>query len=165
MIFVTLGTQDKSFSRLLEAIQKQIDNKNIKERVVVQAGYTQFKSSDMEIFDYLIKDEFEKFMETCDILITHGGVGSIMTGLNAGKKIIAAARLKEYGEHTNDHQIQIIKKFEKEGYLLALNDFENLDNVINKAKKMKVKKYISNTKNITNYLEKYIDNILKGEKK
>lgn len=164
MIFVTLGTQDKSFSRLLDAIQKQIDNGNIKEKVVVQVGYTQFKSSDMEIFDYISKEDFEEFMKTCDILITHGGVGSIMSGLEAGKKIIAAARLKKYGEHTNDHQIQIIEKFEKEGYLLALNDFDNLDNIIKKVKKMKVKKYKSNTKNIINYLENYIDNVFKEKK-
>jgi len=164
MIFVTLGTQDKSFSRLLDAIQKQIDNGNIKEKVVVQVGYTQFKSSDMEIFDYISKEDFEEFMKTCDILITHGGVGSIMSGLEAGKKIIAAARLKKYGEHTNDHQIQIIEKFEKEGYLLALNDFDNLDNIIKKVKKMKVKKYKSNTQNIINYLENYIDNVFKEKK-
>jgi len=160
MIFVTLGTQDKSFVRLLDAIQKQIDKGNIKEKVVVQAGYTSYTSSKMEIFDYMLKDDFERFMETCDILITHGGVGSIMTGLNSGKKIIAAARLKEYGEHTNNHQIQIIDKFSQDGYIVALDNFDNLDKALEKAKKIKVKKYKSNTKNIVNYLEKYIDNIL-----
>ena len=159
MIFVTLGTQDKGFTRLLKAIQKQIDKGNIKEKVVVQAGYTCFESKDMEIFDYMLKDDFENFMKTCDILITHGGVGSIMTGLNAGKKIIAAARLKEYGEHTNDHQVQIIEKFSKDGYIIALDDFNKLDKALEKAKKLKVKKYKSNTDNLIKYLEEYIDNI------
>lgn len=159
MIFVTLGTQDKEFKRLLEAIQKQIDKGIIKDKVVVQAGYTSFESKDMEIFDYIVKDDFEKFMGTCDILITHGGVGSIMTGLNAGKKIIAAARLKEFGEHTNDHQVQIIEKFDQEGYVVALNDFDKLDEALKKVEAMKVKKYKSNTKKIINYLENYIDNI------
>lgn len=159
MIFVTLGTQDKGFTRLLKAIQKQIDKGNIKEKVVVQAGYTRFESKDMEIFDYMLKDDFENFMKTCDILITHGGVGSIMTGLNAGKKIIAAARLKEYGEHTNDHQVQIVEKFSKDDYIIALDDFNKLDKALEKAKKLKVKKYKSNTDNLIKYLEEYIDNI------
>lgn len=159
MIFVTLGTQDKSFVRLLESIQKQIDNGKIKEEVVVQAGYTSFSSKNMKIFDYMDKDDFDNFMKKCDILITHGGVGSIMTGLNAGKKIIAAARRKEYGEHTNDHQVQIIRRFEKEGYLVELNDFDKLHKTIEKAKKMRVKKYKSNTKNLVDYLNKYIEKI------
>ena len=83
MIFVTLGTQDKPFTRLLEMIQKQIDNGNIKEKVVVQAGYTKFESDDMKIFDYVDGDDFNNLIEEADILITHGGVGSIFTGLRA----------------------------------------------------------------------------------
>ena len=51
MIFITLGTQDKPFTRLLEAVQREIDNGNIKDKVVVQAGCTKFKTDDMEIFD------------------------------------------------------------------------------------------------------------------
>lgn len=159
MIFVTLGTQDKNFKRLLEAVQKQIDLGNIKEKVVVQAGYTEFQSNDMEIFDYMLKDEFDEFLKTCDILITHGGVGNIMTGLEAGKKIIAAARLAKYKEHGNDHQVQIVEKFAKEGYILNLSNFDELDKVLNKAKKMKVKKYKSDTQKLINYLNEYVDNI------
>ena len=159
MIFVTLGTQDKGFARLLHAIQKQIDNGNIKDRVVVQAGYTKFESKDMEIFDYIPKDEFEDLMATCDLLITHGGVGSIMNGLDAGKKIIAAARLKEFGEHTNNHQLQIIEKLEESEHLIALDDFEKLDEALEKVKDMKFKKYKHNVNKIIKYLEDYIDNL------
>lgn len=161
MIFVTLGTQDKEFKRLLDAIEKQIKNGNIQEKVIVQAGYTKYESENMEIFDYMLKDDFEEFMKKCDILITHGGVGSIMTGLNAGKKIIAAARLEKYKEHTNDHQTQIIEKFEKEGYIVALKDFSALNKAIQEVKKLKLKSYKSNTNKLIKYLENYIEqNIL-----
>ena len=51
MIFVALGTQDKSFTRLLETIERQIEMGNIKDKVIVQAGYTKFISDKMEIFD------------------------------------------------------------------------------------------------------------------
>ena len=62
MILVTLGTQDKSFERLLRDIQKQIDLGNIKEKVVVQAGFTKFDSKDMEIFDLIPMDDFDKYL-------------------------------------------------------------------------------------------------------
>lgn len=158
MILVTLGTQDKSFERLLEAIQREINNGNIKEEVIVQAGHTKFNSPNMKIFDLIPMDEFDELIKSCDLLITHGGVGSIITGLKNNKKVIAAARLKKYGEHTNDHQLQIISNFSEAKYILALNDFDNLGQVLKDAKKFKPKKYISNTENMINTVTNYIDN-------
>ena len=159
MILVTLGTQDKKFTRLLDSIQNLIDKKVIKEKVIVQAGCTSdFKSKDMQIFDLIPMDEFDKLISECDILITHGGVGSIITGLKNEKKVIAAARLKKYGEHTNDHQLQIIENFAKEGYLLSLNDFEDLEKILKNIKSFEPKKYKSNTNKFIKIIEKEIDN-------
>ncbi len=158
MILVTLGTQDKPFTRLLEAVQKQIDNGNIKDEVIVQAGYTKFESKDMKIYELIEYEKFDKLVKDCDILITHGGVASILNGIKNGKKVIAAARLKEFGEHTNDHQLQIISDFSKKGYLLALDDFDRLDELLKKVKKFKPKKYVSNTKNFIKHIENYIEN-------
>ena len=86
MILVTLGTQDKKFDRLLKAIDKEIENKNIKEKVIVQAGYTKYKSNNMEIFDLVSEEKLEKLIKQCDLLITHGGVGSILLGIRNNKK-------------------------------------------------------------------------------
>ena len=157
MILITLGTQDKQFYRLLEAVQKQIDNKVIKDRVVVQAGCSSdFKSKDMEIFDLIPMDEYDKLITECDTLITHGGVGTIITGLKNNKKVIAAARLEKYGEHVNDHQLQIIENFTNSGYILSLDDFDELDKILNKAKDFKPKKYKSNNKRFIKILENEI---------
>lgn len=158
MILVTLGTQDKSFKRLLDVIQKQINNGNIKDKVVVQAGYTKYESNNMEIFDLIDRDKFAKLIEECDLLITHGGVGSILTGLKNNKKIIAAPRLEKYGEHTNDHQLEIIEKFSGAGFILPLYDFDKLDQALLDIKKFKPKKYKSNTENMIKLIEEYIDN-------
>jgi len=158
MILITLGTQDKKFYRLLDAVQKQINNKNIKDRVVVQAGCSSdFKSDEMEIFDLIPMEEFDKLISECDILITHGGVGSIISGLKNNKKVIAAPRLKEYGEHTNNHQLQIINNFSKEGYILSLDNLDELDKILKKLQKFKPKKYKSNTDNFVSLIEKLID--------
>lgn len=159
MIFITLGTQDKPFNRLLEAVQREIDNGNIKDKVVVQAGYTKFKSKDMEIFDLIPMDEFDKLMNKCDLLITHGGVGSIVGGLNKNKVVIAAARLEKYGEHLNDHQLQIIDNFSKAGYILGLNNFEDLGNLLEEAKVFKPKKYKSNKEKFIKLIEKEIEEL------
>lgn len=157
MIFVTLGTQDKEFTRLLEAIDREIEKGNIKERVVVQAGYTKYESKNMEIFDLIPTDEFNKYIKSADLIITHGGAGSILTAIKNNKKVIAAARLYKYKEHTNDHQKQIVKEFADEGYILELRDFNKLGKLIEKSKSFTPKKFVSNTPNMIKLIEDYIE--------
>lgn len=157
MILVTLGTQDKPFTRLLDAIQREIDNGNIKDRVVVQAGCTKYDTKDMELFDLIPLEDFDKLMGECDLLITHGGVGSIITGLKKDKKVIAVPRLAKYGEHINDHQKQIIEKFDEAGNIIGVSDLDDLGKYLKKVKKFKPKKYKSNTNNMIKLVEKLID--------
>lgn len=158
MILVTLGTQDKQFKRLLDVIQEQIDKGNIKEKVVVQAGHTKYESKDMEIFDLLDREKFSSLIEECDILITHGGVGSIITGLQKNKKVIVAPRLSKYNEHMNDHQLQITENFSRANYILPLYENDDLEEILKKAKKFKPNKFKSNTDNFVKIISDYIDN-------
>ena len=157
MILVVLGTQDKDFSRLLKAVEHEINKGTIKDKVVVQAGSTKFESKHMEIFDLLPAPEFEKLMDEADLVITHGGAGTILSAIKKGKKIIAAPRLAKYKEHHNDHQKQIISEFSKLGYILELEDFDQLGDLIKKSKTFKPKKFKSNTKNMIHMIEQYID--------
>ena len=157
MIFVTLGTQDKEFSRLLDAIEREIKNGTIKEKVIVQAGCTKYSSSNMEIFDLIPDNKFEEYIKKSDLIITHGGVGSILTAIKNNKPVIAAARLAKYKEHTNDHQKQIIKQFSDKGYILELDNFDELGDLIKKSKKFSPKKFESNTDNMVKLIQEYID--------
>ena len=70
MILVTLGTQDKGFPRLLEAIDEAITKKEITDKVIVQAGNTIYQSKNMEIISFLSMEDFEKYIQECDLLIT-----------------------------------------------------------------------------------------------
>lgn len=158
MILVTLGTQDKSFVRLLEAIDEQCNKKNIKDKIIVQAGYTKYESNNMEIFDLVSPKKLDEYMKEASIVITHGGVGSILTALKFNKKVIAAPRLSEYFEHTNDHQVQIIDEFEKLGYILALKDFSKLDEILENVCDFVPKKYKTNNKKFVKLIDNYIKN-------
>ena len=158
MILVTLGTQDKSFTRLLEAIEKEIKNNNIQEEVVVQAGYTEYKSECMKVFNTIPKDEFIELIEKCDLLITHGGVGSIFDGLKKNKKIIVAPRLSKYHEHTNDHQLEVVKELSKEGYIIPIYEMKDLPKALKKVQNWNPKKYKSNNENMISLVQNYIDN-------
>ena len=161
MILVTLGTQDKKFYRLLDAIEEEINKGNIKDKVIVQAGYSSdYKTKNMEIFDLIPLKKFDKLVKECDILITHGGVGSIITGLKYNKKVIAMPRLKKYKEHTNDHQVKIVNIFSNNGYILSISEEENLENVLKRIKGFKPKKYKSNNDNFVKLIEENINKYL-----
>ena len=77
--------------------------------------------------------------------------------MKKNKKIIAAARLAKYKEHTNDHQKQIIKEFSNKGYILELKDFNSLGKLIEKSKNFKPKKFVSNTDNMIKLISDYIE--------
>ena len=158
MIFVTLGTQDKSFTRLLEAIDKAIIKKQITEEVVVQAGYTKYESNNMKVLNTIPKDEFLKLMDQCSLVITHGGVGSIFDGLKKNKKIIACPRLSKYNEHTHDHQLEVVEELAKEGYIIPLYDVKDLSKILKKVNTFKPVLYKSNNQNMINLIEDYIEN-------
>ena len=159
MILVLLGTQDKSFYRLLKAVDDQIEIGNIKEKVIVQAGETKYFSKNMEIFDLIPMDKFDNLIKEADLIISHGGVGSIITALKNNKKVIACARLMKYKEHTNDHQLQIIDNFVKAGYIMEYKETDDLGKILNNVNKFEPKKYKSNTKKMIKLLEEYIENI------
>lgn len=159
MIFVILGTQDKQFKRILQALEREIKKGNIKERIVVQAGCTQFKSKNMEIYDYLDMKQFNLFIKESDYVITHGGVGSILDSIKKNKKVLVVPRTKEYDEHENDHQIQITEQFTKMGYILSCTNTKNLMDYIEKLKSFEPKKFKSNNTKMIKNIEKYIDNI------
>lgn len=158
MILVLLGTQNNSFHRLLEEIQKNIDNGNIQQEVVVQKGYTKFESKDMTLYNQLPLEELNKLIEKADIIITHGGVGSIVTSIEKNKKVIAVPRLKKYKEHVNDHQLDIIKSFSNSEYIIGINNVEELGEALKKVEQFEPKTYIKNTGNILKIVEDFIDN-------
>ena len=153
MILVTLGTQKQSFTRLLNLIEKA----NIKDEIIVQAGHTKYESKKMKILDFIDYQEMEKLIEKADLIITHGGTGSIVTPLKKGKKVIACPRLKKYREHVDDHQQQIVDIFSEVGYILKVDGNSNLDDLIKEIKNKKMTKFISNTNNFLKQIQKEID--------
>lgn len=157
MILVVLGTQDKPFRRLIEDVEKEIELGHIKEEVIVQAGQTTYESKRMKVLSLIPAPEFEKLIEDASLIITHGGAGTILSAIKKGKKIIACARLSKYKEHHNDHQKQIIHEFYKKGYILELNDFDKLGKLIKESSSFQPKKFKSNTDNMINLLNDYID--------
>lgn len=159
MILILLGTQDKPFNRILNEVSKLKKEGYIKDKVIAQIGHTKYEKDDIKTFDFVSKDEIEKNIEEAKIVIVHGGVGIITECLNKGKKVIVVPRLKKYKEHTNDHQIQIVKEFARNDYIIPLYNEKKLKEALEKVKKFKPKKYVSNNEKFKDSIKKYIDKL------
>ena len=161
MILVLLGTQNNSFHRLLEEIEKLLDKNKIKEEVIIQAGYTKYQPQNekMKVLDFVPREELEKLQEKANFIITHGGVGSIITSLEKGKKVIAIPRLHEYGEHVNNHQKEIVEKFNKNGNIIGIKSVEELEQALEKIEKFEPKPYTEDNTKMLKIIEDFIENI------
>lgn len=149
MIFVTVGTSKQDFSRLIREIDKLIDEKVINDEVVVQSNLCMYKPKNFVINSQLSKREYQLYLKKCDLIITHGGVGSIMDGLKNNKKVIAFPRLAKYSEAVNDHQVEIINEFKKMNYILT-GKISDLDKILIDVKSFVPNTYKSNNKLFNN---------------
>lgn len=160
MILVLLGTQNNDFHRLLEEVEKNIKNGNINDEVIVQAGFTKYRSDRMKIFNMTSNDNLKELIKNADLIITHAGVGSIEMSLEQNKKVIAVPRLKKYKEHVNDHQKDIEGEFNKRGWIIGIDKVEKLGEALKKVKKFIPKKYErQGDKEIINIIKTFIDKI------
>lgn len=157
MILVILGTQNKQFTRLLGQIEELKRKKIIKGEIIVQSGHTKFESDLLELRPTIPHAEILKIIKKSDLVISHGGVGTIMDVLEKNKKIIVAPRLKKYNEHDNDHQLEIVDYFSKKGYILPLYEEDDLEQVLEQVKTYEFKKYIRGNQKMIEIIENFIN--------
>lgn len=134
MIFVTLGTQKFQFDRLLKKLDQLVETGKIKkEELAVQCVYSEYTPKNYEIFAMKPQNEIEEYMKNADIIITHSGTGSIITALKLNKRLIIVPRLKEYGEHVDNHQIELAEVFKEKVNALVVTNMEELEQVMKKV--------------------------------
>ena len=121
LIFVTVGSRNYPFDRLFTRLDELYDEKILNEKMFAQIGTSKYKPKNYNYKNFISQEEFAYYINEADIVVSHGASGSIMKALNSGKKIIVVSRLKKYGEHINDHQIQNNEAFESNKYVLMAN--------------------------------------------
>lgn len=156
MIFVTVGSQKFQFNRLLKKVDELIESGAIKDEVFAQIGVSDYKPKNYKYVDFTTREEFAENLDKCDLLITHAGTGVIVTALKKGKKVIAVPRLAKYGEHVDDHQIQLVKQFDDLGLIEPLLDIDNIEKAIKAVQLTEYKHYCSETARILKKIEEYV---------
>ncbi len=153
-IFVTVGSQQFQFNRLLKELNK-LDNS--KYEIFAQIGNSSYMPTNYAYTPFLNPQEFKNHINKADLIITHAGTGAIMNSLKLNKPIIAVARLAKYHEHVDNHQLEIVRLFQQKNYIIGLEEVDNLDKIINECLCHKFETFESNTKVFMDNLKKLID--------
>src|SRR5690349_1997526 len=108
MIFVTTGTQ-APFNRLIRAME-EIAGELLDEEVIAQAFGVDFIARNMKIVEFLTPEEYKGIFNNARLIISHAGMGTIISALKERKKIIIVPRIAAFGEHRNEHQMATANK-------------------------------------------------------
>ena len=109
---------------------------------------------------YISPEEFSLYQENATLIISHAGTGALIGALKKGKQVIAVPRLHRYGEHSDDHQIQIADALAKEGYLREVRDISKLGETIALAYTDPIMKKYDKPSNVISIIEKFIDKMI-----
>ena len=130
MIFVTVGTHEQPFDRLVNAIDELKGRGIISHEVFIQSGYSKYQPRFCNCYPFIGFNEMIERIKNADIVITHGGTGSIMLVLYNGKIPVVVPRQKKYNEHIDDHQVRFCETMESKGKILAVYETETLSDMI-----------------------------------
>lgn len=146
MIFVLFGTQDAHFDRLLQLVKELAEDRAYSGEIVIQSGVTpvEWTHPNVRSAAFFKKDEFDELFQKADLIITHGGAGTMFEAIRAGKKTLAVPRLAAYGEHIDDHQVELTEELARLGYLEVYHSGDLKDAVMRLENKV-YKKYTEKT--------------------
>lgn len=165
MIFVTVGTHEQPFNRLVEYIDRLVGCGKLNEEVIIQTGYSTYEPKNctsQKLFPY---HQMLENVAKARIVITHGGPSSFIMPLQVGKTPIVVPRKKDLDEHVNNHQVEFCNLVaERMGSIIVIEDIDKLEDTIanydNVVRRMD-KQLKSNNAKFCVEFEKIVDDIFR----
>jgi len=124
VIYVTVGTMHLDFPRLIRAADRYAAARE--EEVIIQIGLGSTVPTDATLFDFKPREEILEIQRDARIIVTHAGIGSVIDALQMEKPLIVVPRLKKFGEHNSDHQLELARAVHRRGWAVSLEDIDDL---------------------------------------
>lgn len=139
MIFVTVGTHEQPFDRLIEAMDALVADGTLRGEVFIQTGYCVCEPKHCRWQQFLPATEMRLCMKEADVVVTHGGPSSFIEAMAAGKVPVVVPRYARFGEHVNDHQETFVRLVsERLGGIVPVYDVTALADAIKEARRLSV---------------------------
>lgn len=160
-ILICVGASEYGFERLLKIVDELCDEKVLDgKHIVAQLGSSSYIPHNFNYFKLIGREEYENYIEQADVIISHAGTGSVIPPLKKGKKVIVFPRRECYGEHLDDHQLELADVFTQNGYTLCATNKAELQACLADINKFQPRTFKSNSHNINQLIIDYIENSL-----
>ncbi len=133
MILLTVGTHTRSFRRLVEAVDELVGRGIIREEVEAQIGCTDYVPRHLSWSRSWPYDDFARRIAAASLVIAHAGAGIVILCRREGKPLVVVPRQKRYGEHTNDHQVEMAREMDEQGLAAVAYEMSDLPRAIKRA--------------------------------
>ena len=131
MIYVTVGTHEQPFNRLVQCVDELKGKGIIDEEVIIQSGFSDYEIKNCKHKDLFDQNDVLVNYEAARIIIMHGGPSSIIQALQEGKVPIVVPRQKKYNEHINDHQLEFCRAVSKRyNNIILIEETDKLEEAI-----------------------------------
>lgn len=127
MIFVTVGTHEQPFNRLLKVIDELKGANLIEDEVIIQSGYSDYDIKYCKNQKFFAYSEMQELIDQANMVITHGGPATFMGVLSKGKIPVVVPRQKKFEEHVNDHQLEFCNKVKEKYPIIVIDDIKKLN--------------------------------------
>ena len=159
MIFVTVGTHEQPFNRLIKKIDELKKDGTIQDDVVIQTGFSTYEPKYCQWSKLIPYQQMVKNVADARIVITHGGPASFIMPLQIGKTPIVVPRQHQFNEHVNDHQVEFARNVSKRmGTIIDVEDVETLGDIITNYDQI-VAEMSSNNAKFNEELEKLVNKL------
>lgn len=162
MIFVTVGTHEQPFNRLVKCIDDLKKDGTISEEVIIQTGYSTYEPKYCKWQKFFPYQEMLQLVDKARIVITHGGPSSFIMPLQIGKTPIVVPRRHEFNEHVNNHQVSFVKAVaDRMETIIVAEDMNKLGDAITNYEKI-VNEMKSNLRNNNSFFNEELEKIVNG---
>jgi UDP-N-acetylglucosamine transferase subunit ALG13 len=158
MILVTTGTTAPPFDRLLREVERLTQH----ESVIVQHGPSVLRPTGATCIDYISFDQFVELVRAARVVVTHAGVGSILVSLMNGKRPFVVPRLARFGEHVDDHQLELGRRLNEIGVVTLIEDPTELESAIRGEVVPQRPPAVDQLGQLVDHLAEYLDSIVNG---
>lgn len=141
MIFVTVGTQ-LAFDRLIEAMDSWA-SQNPGTEVFAQIGPGKYQPKNFGFQDFVAPSKANKLFEDAELIVSHAGMGSILTAMRFHKPILIMPRKASLGEHRNEHQLATAKWLGNRPGVFVANDAADIGRALSEREQLKGNKGIN----------------------